>query len=113
MPAQTHDQHVGAVLVTQLGGDFGHAAESARFVAEFDDAQPNRPIAGHAVVQPHLADIAQVARNRLPQDGDDAETLAERQRRQDAALGDAEDRLLSQFACRMQAGVGVAGDDEG
>ena len=42
-----------------------------------------------------------------------AEALAERERGQDAALGNSEDRLGRDFARRMQAGIGVAGDDEG
>ncbi len=108
-----HDQHVGAVLVAQFGGDFGHAAEGAGLVGEFDDAQADGAVAGHAVVQAHLPDIAQVARNRFPQDRDHAEALAQGERGQDAALGDAQHRLGRELARGMQAGVGIAGDDEG
>ena len=108
-----HDQHVGAVLVAQLGGDLGHAAEGARLVGQLDDAEADRAVAGHAVGHAHLADIAQVARDRLLQDRDHAEALAQGHRGQDAALGDAEHRLGRDLARGMQAGIGVAGDDEG
>jgi len=68
-------------------------------------------IAGHAVVQAHLADVAQVARDRLLQDRDHAEALASvsavrmRTPRCPARLG-------RHFARGVQARIGVAGDDE-
>jgi hypothetical protein len=53
-----------------------------------------------------------VARNGLLEDGDHAEFLAQGQRGEDAALGDAEHRLLRRLAQRVQAGIAVAGDHE-
>src|SRR5204862_4004803 len=56
--------------------------------------------------------VAQMARDRLLQDGNHAEAMAKGERGEDAALGDAEHRLLRHLAHRMQPRVAVAGDDE-
>ena len=101
-----HDQHIGTVVIAKLGGDLGHAAEGAGFVDKLDDAQADGAVAGHPVVQPHLSDIAQMARDRSPQDGDHAEALAERKRGQDAALGDAQDGLRCYLSRGMQLAKG-------
>src|SRR5471030_2828196 len=58
-----HHDDIGAVFVAQFDGDLGHAAEGARLVAEFGDAETDGAVAGHAVVNAHLPDIAQMARN--------------------------------------------------
>ena len=52
-------------------------------------------------------------RDRALQNRDDAEALAARERRQNAALRDAEDRRARRLPRGMEAGVGKAGDDEG
>jgi hypothetical protein len=54
-----------------------------------------------------------VARHRLRRDGDDAEAVAARQRRQHAALVDAEHRASGRFAAQLQAGIAEARDHEG
>ena len=72
-----------------------------------------RPLAGEAVGQAHLAQVAHVARGSSALDRDDAEALGARQRGQHAAFGDAEHGPVRALAADMQAGVGVAGDDEG
>ena len=96
-----HDQHVGAVLVAQFGRDLGHAGKGDGLVAELRDAQADGAIAGHAVGDAHLPDIAQMAWNGFLQDRDDAEALAERHCRVDAALGDAQHRLGRELARGM------------
>jgi hypothetical protein len=47
----------------------------------------------------------------LFQDGDDAELLSQRERGEDAALGNAEHGLFRHIEDRVQTGIAVAGDD--
>ena len=61
----------------------------------------------------HGAEIAKMTRDRGWQDRNDAEPLAERQGRQDAALGNAQDGPRTLLAQCMHARVGEAGYDEG
>src|SRR6056297_1697598 len=51
--------------------------------------------------------------DRAGLDGDHAEAIGARQGGEHAAFGDAEDRARGCLAADMQAGIGIAGDDEG
>ena len=82
-------------------------------VGQFGDLQAHRQFAGEAIDDAHRAQVAQMARDRLRQDGDDAEALAQCQRSQHAAFADAQHRLLCRLTRAEQPGVAVAGDDEG
>ena len=59
---------------------------------------------GEPFADTHRRDVAQMARDRFFQDGDDAEALAQRECGQDAALGDAEHGLARGFARGMEVG---------
>ena len=67
--------------------------------------RPDGAFAGHATAQAQRRDIAPVTRDRGLQDCDDAEALAARERRQQAALRDAEDRRARHLPRGMKAGV--------
>ena len=54
-----------------------------------------------------------MAADRALGDRDDAESFGARERGQHAAFGDAEHRPIGCFAADMQAGIAVAGNDEG
>ena len=54
-----------------------------------------------------------MAPDRALRDGEHAERFSARQRRQHAAFGNAEHGPFGRLAAHMQAGVAVAGDDEG
>ncbi len=54
-----------------------------------------------------------MAANRALRDRNNAEGFSARERRQDAAFGDAEDGPVRCFAADTQTGIAVAGDDEG
>ena len=77
------------------------------------DPEADGALARHACTQAERGDIAPVARDRALEDRDDAEALAPCERRQDAALRDAEDRCVGRLPRGMEAGVGEAGNDEG
>ena len=106
-------QRVGAVAVAQLRADLLHALQRAGAVGELGDAEAERQVAGEALAQAELADVAQMAGQRGPQDGEDAEALAARQRGEQAAFGDAEDRPVGRLAAQLQARIAEAGDHEG
>ena len=72
-----------------------------------------RALAGEPAVEPHLAQIAPVAGDRLRRDRDDAEAVAARERGEHAAFVDAEHRPPRRLAAHVQAGIAEAGDDEG
>ena len=108
-----HDDDVGAVLVDQLAADRGHASLRFSVVGQLGDAEADGEVGGDARLDAERAQVAPVPGHAGGQDGDDADGAAERQRRQQTALGDAEGRLASYLAHGVQTGVGEAGDHEG
>ena len=113
MPAQPMTMTSAPSWSRSSRADLDHAVERALARCRLGDAHVQRPLAGEAVEQSHLAHVAYVPADRALPDGDDAEPLAARQRRQHAALVDAEHRPRRRLAADVQAGIGVAGDDEG
>ena len=108
----SHHDRVRAILVLQRPSDFDHPRQRL-LACGFGNRQFERTLAGEAIGEPHLAQIAHVARDRALQDRDHPEALGARQRGQHAAFGDPEHRPRRPFAADMQAGIAVAGDHEG
>src|SRR5207244_6040973 len=90
-----------------------HLSERAFVGCRLGDADIERTFSSQAFHQSHLPEIADMAANRALGDSNDAESFRARERRQHAALGDAEHRPIRSFAANMQTGIAVAGDDEG
>ncbi|MBB4425614.1 hypothetical protein GGD66_004175 [Bradyrhizobium sp. CIR48] len=108
-----HHDGAGAVLVAQRTADFDHLRQRAFARGGIGNAHVERPLAGEAIGQAHLPEIAHVARDRALRDGDDAERFGAGERGQHAALGNAEYRPFRAFAADLKAGIAIAGDDEG
>ena len=113
MPCASHHQHVGAVAPPQRLADVDHAAQGPLVIRELRDTEPDRKIAGQPVSHPHGAEIAQMAWDRGRQNSNHAETLALRQRREDAAFRDSEHRSRALFPQRVEARIGETCDHEG
>ncbi|MHC2744083.1 hypothetical protein ACVMFA_009895 [Bradyrhizobium liaoningense] len=108
-----HHDGAGAVLVAQRAADLDHFRQRAFARGRFRNAHVQRPLAGEAVGQSHLPEIAHVTPDRSLGDRDDAEVLGARKRGQHAALGNAEHGAVGTFTADLQSGIAVAGDDEG
>ncbi|MBN8944827.1 MAG: hypothetical protein J0H01_35305 [Rhizobiales bacterium] len=108
-----HDDHAGAIELFQRAADRDHSRQPAFSRRGFRDRHLQRPLAGKAIHQRHLRQIADMARDRAGADGDDAEALGTGSCRQHAASGDAAHRARGTFAHAVYGRIGVAGDDEG
>ena len=113
MPAQPITMARGAVLVAQRAADLDHPRQRAFARGGFRDAHVERPLAGKAIGQSHLPEIAHVTRDRALGDRDDAKRFGAGQCGQHAALGDAEHGAVGAFAADLKPGIAVAGDDKG
>jgi hypothetical protein len=108
-----HHDDAGAVVIPKIASDLDHAIERLVAYGRFGDRHFQRTFAGKAIRHTHLPEIADMARYRTRLDGDHTEPVGAGQRRQDAALGDAEDGLVRAFARDVQTRVGIAGDHKG
>src|SRR6185503_779433 len=68
-----HHHDVRTVPLAQGLADLHHPAERFPLIGQLDDRNADRQLAGKALAHAERTDVAQVARDRLLQDGDDAE----------------------------------------
>jgi hypothetical protein len=108
-----HHDSAGAIFVPQRAARVDHFDQGAFARGRFGDAHVERPLPGEAFGQSHLPEIAHVPLDRALGDGDDAEGPGTGQRRQHAALGDAEHGPVGALAADLKSGIAVAGDDKG
>ena len=112
MPAQPRTIDPGAVRAKEAA-DLHQPAEGRLAAGTLVDAHPQRPLPRETVRDAHPPEIAQMPGDRGLGDGDDAEAIAAGERRQDPRLLNAEDRDLRHRPAGVDAGIGIAGDDEG
>ncbi len=113
MPAQPMTTTSAPSSSHECAADRFHAGEGAFARRALGDAHLERTLAGEAIGESHLPQIAAVAGDRPRCDRNDAEALAARERGEHAAFVDAEHRPPRRLAAHVKAGIAEAGDDEG
>ena len=109
----SHDDDVGAVLVSQFPPDLDHPRKRAGPRSGFGDAHVKWTLACKAVQQAHLPEVADVTAHGRLLDRKDAEPVALGQGGQHRALVDTEDGPFRRLAADLQARVRITGNHEG
>ena len=113
MPAQPITSASAPSSSFNCAPDIDHALERLFAARRLGDRHFERALTGKAVGEPHLEQIAHVPGDRALADGDDAEASGVRERGQDAAFSDAEDRPRGALAADVQPWIAVAGNHKG
>src|SRR5262249_59326700 len=100
-------------LIHQLSATVNHAPAALLPARRLGNRHFERTLAGEPVGEPHLKQIALVPGDRALAYGHDAEAVRARERGEDTAFSDAEDRPRGALAAEVQPRIAIARDHEG